>query len=175
MSLEEDHQVEDAASWIEFVPITLVSVLFILQMIIGIILLSDITQNKLLAYAGVGLYAVSGVVFGYLPVLEFRRKGEVAQGDSYIKTTRLVDTGVYSIVRHPQYMTFILWGFAGMLLFQHWIIVLLGIPIIPLTYIDMVKADRDAIRKLGDENREYMLRVPRTNFLLGLTRRIRGR
>jgi protein-S-isoprenylcysteine O-methyltransferase Ste14 len=62
-----------------------------------------------------------------------------------------------------------------MLLFQHWIIVILGIPIIPLTYIDMIKADRDAIQKFGEEYEEYMKRVPMANFLLGITRRIRRR
>ena len=39
---------------------------------------------------------------GLLPIITFRRKGGVAKGESYIKTTVLVDTGIYAIVRHPQ-------------------------------------------------------------------------
>jgi protein-S-isoprenylcysteine O-methyltransferase Ste14 len=70
-------------------------------------------------------YALSGIVFGMLPVIEFRLKGRVSRGKSYIHSTQLVETGIYSIVRHPQYVTFVLWAIAGMLLFQHWIIVLL--------------------------------------------------
>jgi protein-S-isoprenylcysteine O-methyltransferase Ste14 len=66
-----------------------------------------------------------------------------------------------------------LWAIAGMLLFQHWVIVLLGIPIFPLTYIDLVKADRDAIEKFGDEYKAYMKKVPRANFLLGIIRQFR--
>jgi protein-S-isoprenylcysteine O-methyltransferase Ste14 len=66
-----------------------------------------------------------------------------------------------------------LWAIAGMLLFQHWIVVLLGIPILPLTYIDLIKADKDAIKKLGDDYKAYMKRVPRANFLLGIIRRCR--
>ncbi len=84
-----------------------------------------------------------------------------------------MDTGIYSIVRHPQYVTFILWGIAGILLFQHWIIILLGIPIVPLTYIDLIKADNDAINTFGDDYKAYMKRVPRANFLLGIIRRYR--
>jgi protein-S-isoprenylcysteine O-methyltransferase Ste14 len=106
-------------------------------------------------------------------VIEFHRKGGVEKGKSYIHTTKLVATGIYSVVRHPQYVTFMLWAIAGMLLFQHWIIILLGIPIIPLTYIDLIKADKDAIEKFGDDYKAYMKKVPRTNFLLGIIRRFK--
>ncbi len=160
-------------SWLGFLPIALVSFLFISQFIVGIYLLSVVSQIKILAYIGVGLYVLSGLVFGLLPVIEFRKKGRVRKGKSYIHTTKLVDTGIYSIVRHPQYVTFMLWAIAGMLLFQHWVIVLLGIPIFPLTYIDLVRADRDAIEKFGDEYKTYMKKVPRANFLLGIIRQFR--
>jgi protein-S-isoprenylcysteine O-methyltransferase Ste14 len=160
-------------SWMEFVPVTLVTILFISQIIVGIYLLSGVSQIEFLAYAGVGLYVFSGLVFGWLPVIEFRKKGGVKRGKSYINTTQLVDSGIYSIVRHPQYVTFILWAIAGMLLFQHWIVVLLGIPIMPLTYIDLIKADKDAIEKFGNDYKAYMKKVPRSNFLLGIIRRLR--
>jgi protein-S-isoprenylcysteine O-methyltransferase Ste14 len=160
-------------SWMDFVPVALVSVLFVSQIIVGIFLLSDVSQIEILAYVGVGLYVFSGLVFGWLPVIEFRKKGGVIRGKSYIHTTRLVDTGIYSIVRHPQFVTFMLWAVAGVLLFQHWIVVLLGIPVFPLTYVDLMRADRDAIEKFGDEYKAYMKKVPRANFLLGIIRRFR--
>ena len=159
--------------WINFIPVTIVSVLFLSQIIFGLYLLSSVSQNKILAYIGVGLYVFSGLIFGWLPVIEFRKKGRVKSGKSYIHTTQLVDTGVYSIVRHPQYVTFILWALAGMLLFQHWIVILLGVPVFPFTYFDLVKADKDAIEKFGDEYKAYMKKVPRANFLLGIIRRFK--
>ena len=162
-------------SWTDVVPVTFTSLLFISQIIVGIYLLSEVSQIEILAYIGVGLYVFSGIVFGMLPVMEFRKKGDVKKGKSYIHTTKLVDTGIYSIVRHPQYVTFILWAIAGMLLFQHWIIIILGIPIIPLTYIDLIKADKDSIEKFGDDYKAYMKRVPRGNFLLGIIRLLRDR
>ncbi len=166
---------KNSSSWKDSVPVTLATILFIAQIIIGIYLLSDVSQIDVLAYAGVGLYVFSGLVFGGLPVFEFRRKGGVKKGESYIHTTQVVDTGIYSIVRHPQYVTFMLWAIAGMLLFQHWVVVLLGIPIFPLTYIDLIKADKDATQKFGDDYRAYMKRVPRANFLLGILRYLRQR
>jgi protein-S-isoprenylcysteine O-methyltransferase Ste14 len=160
-------------SWTDFVPVTLVSILFVSQIIVGIYFLSDVSQIEILAYVAVGLYVFSGLVFGWLPVIEFRNKGRVREGKSYIHTTKLVDTGIYSIVRHPQYVTFMLWAVAGVLLFQHWIVVLLGIPIFPLTYIDLIKADKDAIEKFGDDYKAYMKKVPRANFMLGIIRRFK--
>jgi len=154
----------------EFLPSTLAILLFLSQIIVGIYLLSEVSQIDLLAYLGVGLYVFSGLIFGMLPVFEFRKKGGVKKGKSYIYTTKLVDTGIYSIVRHPQYITFILWGIAGMLLFQHWIVVCLGIPIIPLIYIDLLHADKEGMKKFGEEYQEYMKKVPRANFLVGIFR-----
>ncbi|MGD8506078.1 MAG: isoprenylcysteine carboxylmethyltransferase family protein [Candidatus Bathyarchaeota archaeon] len=161
-------------SWIDFVPVTIVTALFISQIIVGICLqLSGVSQIEILAYVGVGLYVFSGLVFGWLPVIEFRKQGRVKKGKSYMHTTKLVHTGIYSIVRHPQYVTFILWAIAGMLLFQHWIVILLGIPIFPLTYIDLIRADKDAIEKFGDNYKAYIEEVPMANFLLGIIRRFR--
>ena len=162
-------------SWFDAIPSSIASILFILQIIVGIYLLSSISQNKLLAYLVIGLYIFSGFIFGMLPTFEFRKKGCVTKGKSYIHTTKLVDTGIYSIVRHPQYITFIMFAIAGMLLFQHWIIILLGIPVIPITYIDLIKADKDAIKKFGNEYKHYMRKVPRANFLLGIIRYLQRR
>ena len=157
-------------SLIDILPSTISTILFLSQIIIGIYLLSYISQIKIVAYTGVGLYIFSGLIFGMLPTFEFRKKGGVEKGKSYIHTTKLVDTGIYSIVRHPQYITFILFAIAGMLLFQHWIIILLGIPVIPLLYIDLVRADNQLIKKFGKDYEKYMKKVPRANFVLGLFR-----
>lgn len=158
---------------LDFVIVTIVTILFISQIVFGIYLLSEVSQIEVLAYIGVGIYVFSGIIFGCLPIIEFRKKGQVKNGKSYIHTTQLVDSGIYSIVRHPQYVTFMLWAIAGILLFQHWIVILLGIPIFPLTYIDLIKADKDAIKQFGDNYKAYMKKVPRANFLLGIIRKFR--
>jgi protein-S-isoprenylcysteine O-methyltransferase Ste14 len=161
-------------SWKDHVPATFSSVLFISQIISGLYLLQDLSQIEIVAYAGVGLYFFSGIVFGLLPVFEFRKKGGVKKEQSYIHTTKLVDTGIYSVVRHPQYITFIMFAISGMLLFQHWIVILLGVPVIPFTYVDLLKADEEAIQKFGDDYKAYMKKVPRANFLLGIIRRCKN-
>ena len=166
---------ERTFSWKDHAPATFSSILFISQIVVGIYLLSEISQLEILAYAGIGLYFSSGIILGALPVFEFRRKGGVKKGQSYIHTTKIVDTGIYSVVRHPQYTTFIMFALAGMLLFQHWIVILLGVPVIPLTYIDLIRADTACAERFGDDYKAYMKKVPRANFLLGIIRLLQRR
>jgi len=37
---------------------------------------------------------------------EFRKKGGAPKGKSIVQTTVLVDSGVYAVLRHPQYLGF---------------------------------------------------------------------
>ena len=45
-----------------------------------------------------------GMVLVMAPIVVFPRRGGVPKGRSFVNTTRLVDTGIYSLVRHPQYL-----------------------------------------------------------------------
>ncbi len=110
-------------------------------------------------------------VFGMLPILTFRRKGGVPRGQSYIKTTVLVDSGIYAIVRHPQQGTaWLLINLGVMLIAWHWISAVLGLVSMALVYADTFKADQDCIEKFGDAYKRYMERVPRVNFVAGIIR-----
>lgn len=115
----------------------------------------------------------TSALFGWLPIFTLRRKGGVTKGDSFVRTTKLVDTGIYAIVRHPQMGTAGLLMCLGlMLITQHWISVVLGIPAMVLLYLDLLKADQRCIEKFGDAYRRYMERVPRVNFVSGIIRLI---
>lgn len=112
-------------------------------------------------------------IFGLLPIITFRRKGGVRKGESYMKTTALVDTGIYAIVRHPQGGTaWLLISLGIMLIAQHWTSVVLGLASMVLAYADSFKADQYLIQKFGDAYRDYIERVPRVNFVTGIVRLI---
>jgi protein-S-isoprenylcysteine O-methyltransferase Ste14 len=129
--------------------------------------------SEALGWAGWICLWTSGI-FGMLPVITFRRKGGVPKGGSYMKTTILVDTGIYAIVRHPQGGTaWLLINLGVMLIAQHWSSVVLGLVSLVLVYADTFKADRYCIEKFGDEYKRYMGRVPRVNFLVGIMRLLR--
>jgi len=125
-----------------------------------------------LRYLGWAVLVISAI-FGWLPIFEFRGKGAVPEGQSYIKTTVLVDSGIYAVVRHPQYLAGMLLSLALILISQHWIMVVIGVVAMGLNYAIAVRADQDLIEKFGDDYRRYMQKVPRMNFLLGLVRLLR--
>ncbi len=88
-----------------------------------------------------------------------------------MKTTTLVDTGIYAIVRYPQGGTaWLLINLGVELIAQHWASVVLG-----LVYADAVKADRSCIEKFGDDYKRYMQKAPRVNVVAGIVRLVRGR
>jgi protein-S-isoprenylcysteine O-methyltransferase Ste14 len=124
---------------------------------------------KALHWVGWGIWVIS-LIFGIAPIFILRNRGGVAKGHSYVKTTKLVESSVYAIVRHPQYVAGILLNLALILLAQHWVIFLVGVISTILMYIDIQAADREGVEKFGEAYRQYMKRVPQVNFLLGILR-----
>ena len=113
---------------------------------------------------------ISGI-FGWLPIFTFRSRGKVA-GRSYVHTTVLVDSGVYSIVRHPQYLAGLLINLAAPLITWHWLVILLGAASVVMYWWSAVEEEKINLEKFGDAYQEYQERVPRFNFLLGLIRKL---
>lgn len=146
---------------------------FLVLQIVLVFIFGFVNDSRLyiLEYTGYAVWVIS-FIFGWLPIFILKIKGSVAKGKSYVHTTTIVKTGLYSIIRHPQYTAGILFSLALMLVSQTFLITLLGIIVIPLLYMDIVKADKFNIEKFGDEYRQYMKEVPRTNFVLGIIRRL---
>lgn len=149
------------------------SILIVLQIILSFFLHNQ-AGLPVLRHVGWLTLTVSAV-FGWLPIFAFRKKGGVSKGRSYIQTTVLVDSGIYAVVRHPQYLAGILLSLALILITQHWFIATIGLVAMVLNYLIAVKADQELTEKFGDDYRRYMQKVPRMNFLLGLMRLLRHR
>jgi protein-S-isoprenylcysteine O-methyltransferase Ste14 len=104
----------------------------------------------------------------------FPRRGGVGRGKSFVDTTHLVSTGIYAVVRHPQYTGGIYAIFVTtLLLYPHWLFAVLGIIGIILLYLGTKEEDKRLIEKFGDDYVAYMQRVPGMNIFLGLVRLIR--
>jgi len=116
------------------------------------------------------IFLILSVYFALSPVYAFRKKANVPKGKSYIHTKVIVDNGVFSVVRHPQYLSMLLVSLGLILIVQHWLIFIISIVSMTLTYIGILKQDKILIRKFKDDYVEYMKRVPRTNFLLGMVK-----
>jgi len=120
--------------------------------------------------AGWVVWAI-GMVLVMTPIVMFPRRGGVPKGKSFVHTTQLVDTGVYAVVRHPQYLGGILSLFIATLLFYpHWLFAVLGIPGAIILYWSAGEEEKDLMERFGDDYRTYMERVPRMNLILGIMR-----
>jgi len=150
-------------------PWTLSSVgaLFTLTQIVLSFVLYDRTGSDAVRNAGWGIIMISAL-FGWLPIFTLRARGGVEKGRSYVRTTNLVTSGVYALVRHPQFLAGMLLNVALPLIAQHWLIVVLGVPPFVLTLFDARLADRASLEKFGEDYKHYMEEVPRLNFLLGI-------
>ena len=118
----------------------------------------------------------TGMVLVMAPIVMFPRRGGVPRGKSFVHTTQLVDSGIYSIVRHPQYLGGILAIFvATPLLYPHWIFVVLGVPGIVILYLSTREEEKRLIERFGDDYHTYMKKVPRMNIIQGTIQILRQR
>lgn len=145
--------------------------LFMISQIAFFIIYFDYGTILSLEMTGMALWIISAFL-AWIPIYTFRKKAGVPKGASYVKTTRLITTGIYSVVRHPQYLAGILLSLAFMLISQHWIVLVLGIPVIIIFYLGGVDEDRFVVKKFGKSYQDYMKRVPRFNIILGIVRKI---
>ena len=148
---------------------------FFLQAIGGIIygiLFGPYFNLKILFYLGWIVLAVGLLFFISLPVY-FPRKGKPQEGKSLMNTTVLVDNGTYAVVRHPYALGVILSTFASILISQHWLAAIVGVPIMVWSYLEVVEEEKGLMVKFGDDYKRYMQRVPRMNLLLGIIRLLR--
>lgn len=122
-----------------------------------------------LAVAG-GLLILAALVFLVVPVVQFKRQGGVMEGDIFANTTVVVDTGLYAVVRHPQFLAAPVLGIGIAAVAQRWDVALVGAAAAGAFLVDLRRADRRDVAKFGQPYQEYMQRVPGWNPIAGLAR-----
>ncbi|MFB0517440.1 MAG: isoprenylcysteine carboxylmethyltransferase family protein [Candidatus Neomarinimicrobiota bacterium] len=116
-----------------------------------------------------------GMVLVMTPIIMFPRRGGVPKGKSFVHTTHVVDSGPYSLVRHPQYLGGILAIFITTLLFYpNWLFAILGTIGAVAVYMSCKEEEVRLVQQFGDEYLRYMERVPRMNIVVGILRLLRA-
>jgi protein-S-isoprenylcysteine O-methyltransferase Ste14 len=106
-----------------------------------------------------------GALFVVFSIVTLRRKG----------ISKIIDNGVYGVVRHPMYVGGMVMFFSHVFFGQNLIVVISTIIAIVCCYLIILSADQHNIEKFGDDYKRYMQKVPRMNFLLGIIRLLRCR
>lgn len=147
---------------------------------LAVIMLSQVFYGRIfpsVRYLAPFLGVVSiGLMFW--PMFVLQQQGQAQPGDNYMRTTALVDGGLFAIVRHPQYLGYMCLNVTFILIAQHWLILLLGSLAIALFYLYALQEEKKLLEKFGLVYQAYMRRVPRFNVLLVLlavSRRLRRR
>jgi len=104
-----------------------------------------------------------GIVFVVLSIITQTRK----------KEARIIQSGVYALVRHPMYFGAMCLFLAMALFLPHWIMILLSMLNLVVIFRFMITEERENLEKLGPEYKVYMEEVPRLNLLLGLMRALK--
>ena len=159
------------SKWYETLNTIIMSVAFISLIFTGFFVQNE--DNYMILYYFGWIIWVLAFILAFSPNFLFKKYGEVPNGKRYVHTTKLVDKGIYSIIRHPQYGGGLYVAFSLILIQQTLVSIILGIICIITSYLSMVFEEERVILKFGDEYKDYMKRVPRVNLLSGLIRKIK--
>jgi protein-S-isoprenylcysteine O-methyltransferase Ste14 len=132
----------------------------VISLVVNTIFINIIPPTiKVLVYVGFVLLG-AGIVLLVVAIVALRSEG----------TAKLVDTGIYGIVRHPIYSAAIIMFFSHIFLGQHLVVLISTAAAILCCYLSMVYGDQKNIEKFGNDYVQYIKRVPRMNLIAGLTR-----
>ena len=135
-------------------------------------ILDNLADFQVLRYVGWAILVVCMLLI-FLPRFIFRSKGKLEKGKDWTKTSVLVDSGIYSVVRHPLYLGWLLMYVALIFFSQHWLTAITGILGMVCVYLISRQEDQRLIEKFGDDYEHYMQYVPGINFLAGVIRLVR--
>ncbi len=138
----------------------------------GVSTMLDVDEPAWVTALGLGCFAFA-VLFAGLPFLHLARYGKPKPGDAFFETTQVADKGVYGLVRHPQYLGYMLLvvGFAS--INPHPLTLGLAGAAVAFFYLQCVVEERFCLERMGTAYGEYKKRVPRINVVLGLYRIVR--
>lgn len=157
----------------ELVLMSIQALCFIGQVVLCIRFFNSLRLDWLV-YLGWTILAFA-LVLGWRARVAFETEGQSREGDSWLHTQTVVSSGVYAVVRHPMYLSFLLVPLTLVCLSQHWLNAVLGAVVMGLLYNDMRREEKSNIERFGDDYRNYMAQVPRMNLLAGIVRLVRRR
>ena len=143
-----------------------ITFLFIIQIILCILFYNWL-KIDLLAYIG-WIILILGIIILWKSQIDFKKMGKKIEGKSWLETDYVVDIGIYSVIRHPMYLSFILMALGLILMSQYWLMVIIGIARVIMLYYVILEEEKSDLKRFGHEYEYYMSRVPQLNFFIGI-------
>ena len=144
------------------------AILLVVQFIMVFFVPRSISSLTLEVFAWFFWLVSMGLLF--LPINTLRRLGEISGGRDYTQTHKLVNTGIYALVRHPQYLGWLLMHLTLILFNVRWPTAVAGVLGASILARIAYNEDRRLVEKFGDDYVAYIRRVPRLNLIRGVIR-----
>jgi len=146
-----------------------ITFLFIIQIILCLFFYNWL-KIDLLTYTG-WIILITGIIILWKSQRDFKTSGKKIEGKSWLETENIVKNGIYSINRHPMYLSFILMALALIFMSQYWLSVIIGTVRILLLYYVIIEEEKVNLEKFGPEYEKYSKKVPRFNIIKGILKR----
>jgi protein-S-isoprenylcysteine O-methyltransferase Ste14 len=155
-------------NWIT--PLTVGHFLLMLNIGLNIFIKSEVIYTR---YEKIGIAIIVPALFLWIiPVMTLRSYGNISSQGSFLATTELVDKGIYRIIRHPQYLGFMILSIGMAFYFQLDMTIAISVLTIVFLAFGIKEEEKLLVDQFGDEYQEYKKRVPSVNALTGLFRLI---
>jgi protein-S-isoprenylcysteine O-methyltransferase Ste14 len=119
--------------------------------------------------------ALAGLLFAWIPMFTLRRHGRAPTGKSYMHATVVVERGPFALLRHPQYLGYMLFAATAALISRHRVVVAMAVGAVAAFYLHALAEERDCLGRFGEAYARYVERVPRFNAVAGALRALRRR
>ena len=124
--------------------------------------------------AGTILWMI-GFIFWLIPAITMRKSTRrVRKGQTYMETDKLVVTGIFKFIRHPQYLGFILFNIGFIGITQMLIPTLLAFASVICIIIGIKSEDKELEARFGEQYRVYKKATPAFNIFQGIIKSIGG-
>jgi protein-S-isoprenylcysteine O-methyltransferase Ste14 len=159
-------------SWKEYLSPLLIGHILLITNIGFDIFVKQLTALEWLKNVGL-VFIILVVILWFLPVYTLRKYGDINPNGSFLATTQLVDKGIYHLIRHPQYLSFMFLNAGLACINQDTITILISISSIIFLSFGIKEEEHYLVDQFGEEYKAYQEKVPSINIFAGIFRRIK--
>jgi protein-S-isoprenylcysteine O-methyltransferase Ste14 len=98
--------------------------------------------------------------------MDFRAVNEMDQ-----ENKKLICTGMFSIIRHPMYLAFMIMAVGLIFISQYLLVIIIGLIRILMLYYVILEEEKMDLKKFGKEYEDYQKKVPKLNIIEGILKK----
>ena len=122
--------------------------LFSMGLIVFVIFMGDDGTVAVIRKIG-ALLLVAAFILVIVPIFLLKRLGENEESGNYMSASKVVDQGLYSILRHPQYFGYMVFNIGFILISQNYLTLLLGALGIIFFHLQVINEEKYCLDKFG--------------------------